>query len=57
MGPDYVPFQVLLNSLLTIRAFASIECHYFVNGGFFPKDGHLITKEQLDKMWVISPRF
>jgi proline iminopeptidase len=30
-------------------AFASIECHYFVNAGFFP-EGHLIKKEQLDKM-------
>jgi proline iminopeptidase len=24
-------------------AFARIECHYFVNGGFFPEDGHLIA--------------
>jgi proline iminopeptidase len=25
-------------------AFARIECHYFVNGGFFPEDGWLIAK-------------
>ena len=25
------------------RAFARIECHYFVNRGFFPRDGHLIS--------------
>ena len=24
------------------RAFARIECHYFVNGGFFSRDGQLI---------------
>ncbi|KAL1407178.1 hypothetical protein Q8F55_006594 [Vanrija albida] len=31
------------------RAFARIECHYFVNNGFFP-DGHLISQAQLDKV-------
>lgn len=30
-------------------AFASIECHYFVNGGFFP-EGHLVSEPQLAKM-------
>ncbi len=25
-------------------AFARIECHYFVNGGFFPKDGWLLEQ-------------
>jgi proline iminopeptidase len=25
------------------RAFARIECHYFVNRGFFPEDGHLLA--------------
>jgi proline iminopeptidase len=34
---------------LTPSAFARIECHYFVNAGFFP-EAHLIAKEQLDKM-------
>lgn len=37
------------NDVKWARAFASIECHYFVNGGFFP-EGHLIKKEQIDKM-------
>ncbi len=26
------------------RAFARIECHYFVNGGFFPRDGELLLE-------------
>jgi len=29
-------------------AFARIECHYFVHGGFFPTDGHLL--ENTDKL-------
>lgn len=28
-------------------AFARIECHYFVNGGFFDSDDHLIAKADL----------
>lgn len=31
------------------RAFARIECHYFVNGGWFP-DGHLISEAQIAKI-------
>jgi len=31
------------------RAFARIECHYFVNKGFMP-DGHLITEGQIAKI-------
>ncbi|RSH91611.1 hypothetical protein EHS25_008980 [Saitozyma podzolica] len=31
------------------RAFARIECHYFVNNGFFP-EGFLIQEEQIKKM-------
>ncbi|CAD6575299.1 MAG: hypothetical protein TREMPRED_001350 [Tremellales sp. Tagirdzhanova-0007] len=31
------------------RAFASIECHYFVNQTFMP-DGHLISEEQIAKI-------
>ncbi|GMK56943.1 hypothetical protein CspeluHIS016_0307830 [Cutaneotrichosporon spelunceum] len=37
------------NNAKWARAFATIECHYFVNAGFFP-EGHLIKKEQLDKI-------
>lgn len=31
-------------------AFARIENHYFVNKGFFPRDGFLLEKEQIDKI-------
>eukprot|EP00605_Chrysophyceae_sp_TOSAG23-4_P001432 GSChrysophyteH1.ASY1.ANO1.1560.1 assembled CDS len=30
--------------------FARIENHYFTNKGFFPRDGYLIEKEQIDKI-------
>lgn len=30
--------------------FARIECHYFKNAGFFPRDGYLLEKENLDKI-------
>ena len=41
-------------------AFARIECHYFVNGGFFPEDGWLL--DQVDKIrkiptWIVQGRF
>ena len=31
-------------------AFARIENHYFTNKGFFPRDGFLLEKEQIDKI-------
>jgi proline iminopeptidase len=31
-------------------AFARIENHYFTNKGFFPRDGYLLEKEQIDKI-------
>lgn len=31
-------------------AFARIESHYFVNKGFFPRDGYLLEKENIDKI-------
>ena len=31
-------------------AFARIENHYFTNKGFFPRDGWLIEKENIDKI-------
>jgi proline iminopeptidase len=31
-------------------AFARIENHYFTNHGFFPRDGFLLEKENLDKI-------
>ena len=30
--------------------FARIENHYFVNKGFFPRDGFLLEKQQIDKI-------
>jgi len=41
-------------------AFARIESHYFVNGGFFPHDGWLL--EQVDRIrhipaWIVQGRF
>lgn len=31
-------------------AFARIENHYFLNKGFFPRDGYLLEEEQLAKI-------
>ena len=31
-------------------AFARIENHYFTNKGFFPRDGYLLEKENIDKI-------
>eukprot|EP00604_Paraphysomonas_vestita_P002967 CAMPEP_0174821042 /NCGR_PEP_ID=MMETSP1107-20130205/5309_1 /TAXON_ID=36770 /ORGANISM="Paraphysomonas vestita, Strain GFlagA" /LENGTH=271 /DNA_ID=CAMNT_0016037641 /DNA_START=303 /DNA_END=1118 /DNA_ORIENTATION=+ len=31
-------------------AFARIENHYFMNRGFFPRDGFLLEKQQIDKI-------
>ncbi|GAA5950028.1 hypothetical protein JCM3765_004169 [Sporobolomyces pararoseus] len=31
-------------------AFARIECHYFINKGFFPKDGYLLSESQISKI-------
>ncbi|GAA5898837.1 uncharacterized protein JCM6883_003441 [Sporobolomyces salmoneus] len=31
-------------------AFARIECHYFINAGFFPQDGYLLLPSQIDKI-------
>ncbi len=30
--------------------FARIENHYFTNKGFFPRDGYLLEKAQIDKI-------
>ncbi|GAA5855935.1 hypothetical protein JCM9279_005554 [Rhodotorula babjevae] len=37
-------------------AFARIEAHYFVNQGFFERDGWLLEKEQMDKIRHIPAR-
>ena len=31
-------------------AFARIENHYFTNKAFFPRDGYLLEKENIDKI-------
>ncbi|GAA5932452.1 uncharacterized protein JCM15063_001229 [Sporobolomyces koalae] len=43
-------------------AFARIECHYFINAGFFPQDGHLLSKSEMDKIrhiptWIVQGRY
>lgn len=46
---DKFALYVSTLALLTCCAIARIEAHYFANLGFMP-DGHLIKKEQIDKM-------
>ena len=41
-------------------AFARIECHYFVNGGFMPEDGWLLKQAPVLRRiptWIIQGRF
>ena len=41
-------------------AFARIECHYFVNGGFFPHDGWLLDQVGAIRQiptWIVQGRF
>lgn len=41
-------------------AFARIECHYFVNGGFLPSDGWLLTQVPVLRripLWIVQGRF
>jgi proline iminopeptidase len=41
-------------------AFARIECHYFVHGGFMPSDGWLLTQvERIRRIptWIVQGRF
>jgi proline iminopeptidase len=41
-------------------AFARIECHYFVNGGFFDHDGWLLDQAQKLRQiptWIVQGRF
>jgi len=44
-----IPDSDLMNKMESdqfAQAFARIECHYFVNRGFFPEDGHLLKAVQ-----------
>ena len=57
-GPEARPAKFNEESFAT--AFARIECHYFVNGGFFPTDGWLL--QQVDRIraiptWIVQGRF
>ena len=37
-----------------LSAFARIENHYFINDGFM-RDGQLLEKQEIDKMYVPHP--
>jgi proline iminopeptidase len=51
-GPSALPSR--FNDDRFVEAFARIESHYFINGGFFPKDGWLL--DQVDKIRAIPTR-
>lgn len=51
-GPSALPSR--FNEDRFVEAFARIECHYFVNGGFFEKDGWLL--EQAPRLKGIPAR-
>ena len=57
-GPEARPQKFNEEEFAT--AFARIESHYFVNGGFFPQDGWLLS--QVDRIrhipgWIVQGRF
>lgn len=57
-GPEARPAK--FNETDFATAFARIECHYFVNGGFFAEDGWLLAN--VDRMraipgWIVQGRF
>ena len=57
-GPEARPSK--FNEVDFAIAFARIECHYFVNGGFFPEDGWIL--KNIDKIkhipgWIVQGRF
>ncbi len=57
-GPEARPAK--FNDASFAAAFARIECHYFVNGGFFDHDGWLL--DQIDVIrhiptWIVQGRF
>jgi len=57
-GPEARPSK--FNEADFAVAFARIECHYFVNGGFFPSEGWLF--EQVPRFshlpgWIVQGRF
>ncbi len=57
-GPEARPSK--FNEADFAVAFARIECHYFMNGGFFPNEGWLL--EQVPRFahlpgWIVQGRF
>ncbi len=57
-GPDARPAK--FNEVDFATAFARIECHYFVNGGFFPEDGWILKNaKKLRNIpgWIVQGRF
>ena len=57
-GPDARPAK--FNEVDFATAFARIECHYFVNGGFFDADGWILKNAGKLKTipgWIVQGRF
>ena len=57
-GPEARPSKFNEQDFAT--AFARIECHYFVNGGFFDRDGWLLTQVERIRhipTWIVQGRF
>jgi proline iminopeptidase len=57
-GPEARPAK--FNDASFAAAFARIECHYFVNGGFFDHDGWLLDQVPAIRhipTWIVQGRF
>ncbi len=57
-GPEARPAK--FNETEFATAFARIECHYFVNGGFFPEDGWILKNVNRIRQipgWIVQGRF
>jgi len=57
-GPEARPAK--FNETDFATAFARIECHYFMNGGFFPHDGWLLEQAPTFRNipgWIVQGRF
>jgi proline iminopeptidase len=56
-GPEARPAK--FNEADFATAFARIECHYFINGGFFPEDGWLLKEAHRIRHipgWIVQGR-
>ena len=57
-GPEARPSK--FNEVEFATAFARIECHYFVNGGFFDEDGWILNNISAIRHipgWIVQGRF